>query len=91
MYFDETIGSRIEENNWEHEIAMAGDENWIDIGSTDEPFGPPLRRIKAVIRELAISTRPVCGGRARSGRRAAAMHQGERAMAANNSQSSGNK
>jgi len=26
---------------------MAGDENWVDIGSTDELSGPPLRRIKA--------------------------------------------
>ncbi|MGH6811025.1 MAG: Rieske (2Fe-2S) protein [Methylocella sp.] len=34
---------------------MAGDENWVDIGSTDELSGPPLRRIKAVNRELAIS------------------------------------
>ncbi len=34
---------------------MAGDENWVDIGSTDELSGPPLRRIKAVNREFAIS------------------------------------
>src|SRR6476469_5660427 len=34
---------------------MAGDENWVDIGSTDELSGLPLRRIKAVNRELALS------------------------------------
>src|SRR6202047_4273972 len=34
---------------------MAGDENWVDIGSADEPSGPPLRPIKAGNRELAIS------------------------------------
>jgi nitrite reductase/ring-hydroxylating ferredoxin subunit len=34
---------------------MAGDENWVDIGSTEEFSGPPLRRIKAVNHELAIS------------------------------------
>jgi nitrite reductase/ring-hydroxylating ferredoxin subunit len=34
---------------------MAGDENWVDIGSTKELSGPPLRRIKVVNNELAIS------------------------------------
>ena len=34
---------------------MAGDENWFDIGSTKELSGPPLRRIKVVNNELAIS------------------------------------
>jgi nitrite reductase/ring-hydroxylating ferredoxin subunit len=34
---------------------MAGDENWVDIGSTEEFSGPPLRRIKALNHELAIS------------------------------------
>ena len=34
---------------------MAGDENWVDIGSTEELSGLPLRRIKAVNHELAIS------------------------------------
>jgi nitrite reductase/ring-hydroxylating ferredoxin subunit len=34
---------------------MAGDENWVDIGSTEELSGPRLRRIKAVNHELAIS------------------------------------
>ncbi|MGH6842219.1 MAG: Rieske 2Fe-2S domain-containing protein, partial [Methylocella sp.] len=37
---------------WDH---MAGDENWIDIGSPEELSGPPLRRIKVANRELAIS------------------------------------
>jgi hypothetical protein len=34
---------------------MAGDENWVDIGATDELSGPPLRRVKAVNSELAIT------------------------------------
>ncbi|MGH6844480.1 MAG: Rieske 2Fe-2S domain-containing protein, partial [Methylocella sp.] len=34
---------------------MAGDENWVDIGSTEDLSGPPLRRIKIANRELAIS------------------------------------
>ena len=34
---------------------MAGDENWVDIGSTEELSGLPLRRIKVVNHELAIS------------------------------------
>jgi nitrite reductase/ring-hydroxylating ferredoxin subunit len=34
---------------------MAGDENWVDIGSPDELSGAPLRRIKAANRDLAIS------------------------------------
>jgi nitrite reductase/ring-hydroxylating ferredoxin subunit/multimeric flavodoxin WrbA len=34
---------------------MAGDENWVDIGSTEQLSGPRLRRIKAVNHELAIS------------------------------------
>jgi hypothetical protein len=34
---------------------MAGDENWVDIGSPEELSGPPLRRIKAGNCELAIS------------------------------------
>ena len=34
---------------------MARDENWVDIGSPDELSGPPLRRIKAGNRELALS------------------------------------
>jgi hypothetical protein len=34
---------------------MAGDENRVDIGSPDELSGPPLRRIEAGTRELAIS------------------------------------
>jgi len=34
---------------------MAGDENWIDIGSMGELSEPPLRRIKVANRELAIS------------------------------------
>ncbi len=34
---------------------MAGDENWVDIGSTEDFFGPPLERIKIANRELAIS------------------------------------
>jgi multimeric flavodoxin WrbA/nitrite reductase/ring-hydroxylating ferredoxin subunit len=46
---------RIDENNWEHGSVMAGDENWVDIGSTEALSGSPLRRIKAVNRELAIS------------------------------------
>ncbi len=55
MYFDEPIGLRIDSNHWEHGIVMDGDENWVDIGSTDELSGPPLRRIKVANRELAIS------------------------------------
>ena len=34
---------------------MAGDEHWVDIGSTEELSGLPLRRIKVVNHELAIS------------------------------------
>jgi hypothetical protein len=34
---------------------MAGDENWVDVGSPEEPSGPPLRRIKTGNCELAIS------------------------------------
>ncbi|HEY8032303.1 MAG TPA: Rieske 2Fe-2S domain-containing protein [Methylocella sp.] len=34
---------------------MAGDVNWVDIGSREELTGPPLRRIKAGNRELALS------------------------------------
>jgi nitrite reductase/ring-hydroxylating ferredoxin subunit len=34
---------------------MAGDENWVDIGAADELSGPPLTRINAGNRELAIS------------------------------------
>ena len=34
---------------------MAGDENWVNIGSADELSGPPLRRVKAVNGELAIT------------------------------------
>jgi nitrite reductase/ring-hydroxylating ferredoxin subunit len=34
---------------------MEADENWVDIGSTDELSGPPLRRINVANRELAIS------------------------------------
>jgi nitrite reductase/ring-hydroxylating ferredoxin subunit/multimeric flavodoxin WrbA len=34
---------------------MANDENWVDIGSTEEHSGPPLKRIKVANRELAIS------------------------------------
>jgi hypothetical protein len=54
-YFNKTIGLRIDENYWEQGIAMAGDENWVDIGSADELSGPPLRRVKAVNGELAIT------------------------------------
>jgi nitrite reductase/ring-hydroxylating ferredoxin subunit len=49
------VGLRIDQNNWEYVIVMAGDVNWVDIGSADELSGPPLRRIKAANRELAIS------------------------------------
>ena len=34
---------------------MAGDENWVDIGSTDELSNTPLKRVTAEKRELAIS------------------------------------
>jgi hypothetical protein len=44
MYFDETIGVRFDQNKWEHEIVMAGDENWVDIGSPDEFFRAATRR-----------------------------------------------
>jgi hypothetical protein len=55
--FNKTIGLRIDENYWEQGIAMAGDENWVDIGATYELSGSPLRRIKAtaVNGELAIT------------------------------------
>jgi nitrite reductase/ring-hydroxylating ferredoxin subunit/multimeric flavodoxin WrbA len=36
---------------------MANDENWVDIGSTDELSGPPLKCVKVANRELAISLR----------------------------------
>jgi multimeric flavodoxin WrbA/nitrite reductase/ring-hydroxylating ferredoxin subunit len=36
-------------------MVMAGDENWVDIGSADELSGPPLRPIKALNHALAIS------------------------------------
>lgn len=55
MYFGETIGLCIDENNWELGSVMAGDEYWVDIGSPDELSGPPLMRTKAGNRELAIS------------------------------------
>jgi hypothetical protein len=54
-YFNQTIGLRIDENYWEQGIAMAGDENWVDIGATDKLSGPPLRRVKSVNGELAIA------------------------------------
>ncbi len=31
------------------------DDNWVDIGSAEELSGAPLRRIKAMDRELAVS------------------------------------
>ena len=34
---------------------MAGDENWVDIGSTDEFSKTPLKRVTAKTRELAVS------------------------------------
>ena len=34
---------------------MAGDEDSVDLGSTEELSGLPLRRIKVVNHELAIS------------------------------------
>ena len=34
---------------------MAEDENWVDIGATDELSRPPLKRVTAMNRELAIS------------------------------------
>ncbi len=49
------VGLRIDENNWEHGIVMAGVENWVDLGTANELSRPPLKRIKAGNRELAIS------------------------------------
>ena len=34
---------------------MAGEENWVDIGSADELAATPLRRVSAANRELAVS------------------------------------
>jgi hypothetical protein len=42
---------------------MAGDENWVDIGAADELSGPPLRRINAGNRELAISLKDAAGSK----------------------------
>ena len=34
---------------------MAGDDNWVDIGSAEEFFTTPLKRVTAMNRELAVS------------------------------------
>jgi multimeric flavodoxin WrbA/nitrite reductase/ring-hydroxylating ferredoxin subunit len=34
---------------------MAGDDNWVDIGTTEELSQTPLKRVRAMDRELAIS------------------------------------
>jgi nitrite reductase/ring-hydroxylating ferredoxin subunit/multimeric flavodoxin WrbA len=39
------------------EIAMAGEENWADIGATEELSKTPLTRLKAQNRDIAISFR----------------------------------
>ncbi len=36
---------------------MAGDENWVDVGATEELSKAPLKRITAMNRELAISVK----------------------------------